>query len=97
VRRFTFIALLVVAYAAAFALFQPVVGDSVVALTVIPLVLGGWIYGLRSGTLVAVVIVLLNLLLLQSIGGRHGFRTTEIPRIFMAIGLGAAAGWGGDA
>ncbi len=90
------VGLLGAGYIVAFVLLQPRIGDGVMALTTIPIVAAGTLYGLRVGTLGGVIAVAINIFLMQTIGNHDGFRLPQIPRIAVAIGLGAAAGWASD-
>jgi diguanylate cyclase (GGDEF)-like protein len=52
-----------VLYTVAFALFDSSAGEGVVSLSLVPVILGGWYFGVRGGVLTAVAAVLVSILL----------------------------------
>ncbi len=88
--------LLAVAYLAAFVMFHDRLGDPIVAMSMIPMVIAAWLLGLRGGIAAGVIAVAINITLMQTIGDRDGFRTAQVPRIAVALGLATAAGWARD-
>lgn len=92
-RRVVVVGLLVVAYALAFVALQPRIGDSVLALTVVPLIVAAWLFGLRGGVIAGIGLVALDIAMVQLSGAHDGFRPNQIPRIFVGIGLGALVGY----
>ena len=86
----------VAAYFVAFAVLQPIVGDAVFALCVIPIVVAAWTFGFVRGLLTTAVLIAITLALMQTVGGQHGFRPSQIPRILVGLALGIAAGVAGD-
>lgn len=93
VRRVVVVGLLVAAYALAFVALHPRIGDSVLALTVVPLLVAAWLFGLRGGVIAGIGLVALDIALVQLSGAHDGFRPNQIPRILVAIGLGALVGY----
>ena len=85
-----------VGYTAAFVVLEPRLGDSVMSLSIVPIVVVAWLYGLRAGVLGGVGLVALNITLMQTVGHRDGFRPAQAPRILVAVGLGLSAGWARD-
>jgi len=96
VRGLLVVGLLFVGYVLAFVGLQPVLGDGVIALTTIPVITTAVLYGFRGGMAAGIVGVVINISLMQTVGGHDGFRATQIPRIVVALGLGAGAGWARD-
>src|SRR5262249_29255746 len=91
-----FVVLAGVAYVAVFVLLRPVIGERVVAFTVIPIVVLGWMYGLRFGALATIGFLLAVHTILQALSYREGIRVVEIPRILIGLGLAVATGWARD-
>ena len=87
------IALLGAGYVAAFVAIQPHIGDGVMALSVIPILVAAWLWGIRGGVGTAVGMVAINIALMQTLGGQHGFRLTQIPNALVAVAVGALCGW----
>ena len=83
---------LVAGYAIAFVLVEPSLGDGVLPLSIIPILVAAWAYGLRGGTLAGIALVGINIMLMQSIGKHDGFRPAQLPRVLTALGLGITAG-----
>ena len=92
-RRFVVVLSLVAAYAVAFVVLQPRIGDGVLALTMVPLIVAAWLFGLRGGVIAGVGLVALDIALMQTVGAQDGFRPQQVPRILVAIGLGAIVGY----
>ncbi len=92
-RRVAVVLSLVAAYAIAFVALYPSLGDGVIALTILPIVAAAWLFGLRGGIAAGVGLVVLNFVLMQTIGGQNGFHPGQLPRVFVAIGIGAMAGY----
>jgi signal transduction histidine kinase/CheY-like chemotaxis protein len=93
VRRVVGVLSLVAAYAIAFVVLQPRIGDGVLALTMVPLLVAAWLFGLRGGVVAGVGLVGLDLVLMQTVGGHDGFRPGQLPRILVAIGIGGVVGY----
>ena len=69
--------LLGLGYIAAFVLLQPRIGDGVMALTTIPIVAAGALYGLRAGILAGAIAVAINIFLMQTIGNVGGYLSAD--------------------
>jgi signal transduction histidine kinase len=96
VRGFVVVGGLALGYVIAFVVLQPRIGDPVLALSMIPMVVAAWLYGIRGGIVAGVITVALNITLMQTIGDHDGFRAPQLPRIAVALGIAAAAGWARD-
>ena len=92
-RRVVVVVSLVTAYVIAFVVLEPRIGDGVLALTVIPLIVAAWLFGLRGGLAAGVGLVVLDIVLLQTVGHRDGLSAGQLPRILVAISLGGVVGY----
>jgi signal transduction histidine kinase/CheY-like chemotaxis protein len=93
VRAWFVVGSLALAYGLAFVVLQPRIGDAVVSLSIIPVIASAWFYGLRGGVISSLVCVVANIALMQTLGDHDGFRTAQLPRIAIAVAIGATTGW----
>src|SRR5258706_14155405 len=96
VRGLFAVGMLTAGYLLAFVLLLPRIGESVLALTMIPVIAAAWLYGLRGGLVAAVLGVVIDIGLMQTLGDQDGLRASPIPRIAIGLALGAGAGWARD-
>jgi signal transduction histidine kinase len=81
-------------YIAAFIPLYPLVGSTVTTLTTLPVVVTGWLWGRRAGTLAGVLAFPLNVLLVTS-GGDSGWNTLAgrgLPSTLLIVLVGAVVG-----
>jgi PAS domain S-box-containing protein len=84
-----------VAYALAFIPLHRLVGLTVVALAMLPVVVTGWLFGMRSGLLASLLIFPLNMLLTTLVTGTHWYMMTPqaLFGTVLILLIGGVVGW----